>query len=164
MVDGDSFQRYWLTSHRPDGAGRRCPANDGLDHLAPIQSGRAKDRGSTRTSANKRWKDLISGAASKVAPPWQDRLRKWLGGNESPQRLQKNSSRGRARPQGLKSLRENCSLRTQSLSPSENSVLFCGIFFIPSCGRGQPEVANRGAMIPLKPKDGLNGAPSICCQ
>ena len=36
MVDGDRFQRYRLTAHRPDGAGRRCPSDDGLDHLAPI--------------------------------------------------------------------------------------------------------------------------------
>ena len=43
LVDGDRFQRYRLAAHRPDGARRRCPADDGLDHLAPNQSGNAKD-------------------------------------------------------------------------------------------------------------------------
>jgi hypothetical protein len=33
-----------------------------------------------------------------------------------------------------------------------------------ACGRGEREVADREPFIPLKPKDGLNGAPSICCR
>ena len=45
LADGDGFQQYRIAAHRPDGAWGRCPADDGLDHLAPNQPGRTKDRG-----------------------------------------------------------------------------------------------------------------------